>query len=90
MKRWTKVKKGTLIKLIDDLSDDPAYKNQLKFWENEDAHFLRDPDTHKIINVWIMQGEVCIVLDQDRFGLKILTPRKQVGWIGKERVEVIR
>lgn len=66
---------------------DPRY--QTAFWDN-DAHFLRDPDTMQLSKRWISGGEVCLVVGQDLDGLVVLNPRSQVGWIGKERMEVVK
>jgi len=83
----TKVKPGTLVMLAKDLKDDPKY--QISLWEN-DYHFLRDPFSLKISNVWVQRGDVCVVIKQDYSGITILIPRGHIGWIGKERMEVIK
>lgn len=87
MRRTTKIKKGLLVSLCRDLPDDPRYQTSL--WES-DLHYLRDPYTLKISNVWIDKDDLCIVIDQDSSGLVILTPRGLLGWIGKERMELVR
>jgi hypothetical protein len=87
MLKSTKVKLGAMVTLAKGLPDDPMYQTSL--WE-ADLHFLRDPFTLKISNVWIEQNDLCIVVGQDASGFTILTPRGCVGWIGKERMEVIK
>ena len=87
MLKKTKVKKGVLVSLAKNLPDDPMYQTSL--WET-DLHFLRDPFTLKISGVWIDKGDVCIVIEQDSSGVIILTPRGEIGWIGKERMEIVR
>lgn len=89
MKIETKVKPGTMVKLVESLSDDPMY-NQYPW---EDYYYLRDPKSLKILhNVWIKTGEVCIVVesDSDFIGVVVFTPRGHLGWIGKEKMEVIK
>lgn len=89
MMRGTKVKPGTMVKLADNLPEDPMYK--LDPWE--DYYYLRDPKTFKILrNVWIKTGEICIVIDSesDFTDLLIITPRGHIGWIGKEKMEVVK
>jgi hypothetical protein len=73
--------------LAKGLPDDPMYQTSL--WET-DLHFLRDPFTLKISDVWIEQKDLCVVVDQDTAGVVILTPRGNVGWIGKERMEIVK
>lgn len=87
MLKKTKVKKGTLVSLAKNLPDDPRYQTSL--WET-DLHYLRDPFTLKISNVWIEQNDLCVVVDQDESGVVILTPRGNLGWIGKERMEIVK
>ena len=88
MLKGTKVKVGSLVKIMDDVADDPMY--QLKFWE-EDKFFLRDPNNMSVLReVWISPGEVCTVVGQHSHGLVILTPRSHVGWIGKETMEIVK
>ena len=87
MLKKTKVKIGSMVMLAKGLPDDPMYQTSL--WET-DLHFLRDPFTLKISDVWIEQNDLCIVVDQDAAGVVILTPRGKVGWIGKERMEIVR
>jgi hypothetical protein len=73
--------------LAKGLPDDPMYQTSL--WET-DLHFLRDPFTLKISDVWIEQKDLCVVVDQDTAGVVVLTPRGNVGWIGKERMEIVK
>jgi len=87
MLKRTKVKVGSMIMLAKDLPDDPMYQTSL--WET-DLHFLRDPYTLKISKVWINKGDVCIVIEQDSSGFIVLTPRGSIGWIGKERMEIVK
>jgi len=87
MLNGTKVKRGSLVQLKKDLNEDPKY--QISMWE-PDYHFLRDPFSLKLTNVWIQPGDVCVVVEQDYTGLVVLTPRGNVGWIGKERLEIIK
>jgi len=87
MLKGTKVKQGCLVTIAKDLNDDPKY--QISIWE-QDYHFLRDPFSLKISNVWIKQGDICMVIEQDYSGITVLTPRGHIGWIGKERMEVIK
>lgn len=87
MKRGTNVKPGTLVKLIDGLSDDPMYQTQ----DWEDYYYLRDPASLKVSNrSWVKTGEVNIVIESDHSGLVICNTRGQIGWIGKEKMEVIK
>ncbi len=76
-----------MVKIIDDLPDDPKYQLDLLRY---DFYFLRDPKQFSILNVWIKQGEICIVVDQDFFGVVVLTPRGHIGWIGKEKMEILK
>jgi hypothetical protein len=87
MLKKTKVKIGSMVMLAKGLPDDPMYQTSL--WET-DLHFLRDPFTLKISDVWIEQKDLCVVVDQDTAGVVILTPRGNVGWIGKERMEIVK
>ena len=87
MKKTTRVKPGSMVKLIEGLRPDTLH--QTSFWE-EDLYFLRDPDTFKITNTWVTFGEISIVVSQDPEGLLIMTPRGHTGWIGKEKMEVVR
>jgi len=84
--KGTKIKRGSLVTLIKDLKDDPKY--QVSMWEM-DHYFLRDRFSLKISNVWIKQGDICIAIDQDYSGIVVLTPRGMVGWIGKEKMEIV-
>jgi hypothetical protein len=89
MKSGTKVKPGTMVKLIDDLSVDPMYN--MSPWE--DYYYLRDPKSLKILySVWIKTGEVCIVVDSDSdfTGVVVFTPRGHLGWINKEKMEIVK
>jgi len=89
MKLETKVKPGTMVKLIDDLPDDPMYNADP--WE--DYYYLRDPKSLKILHdVWIKTGDVCIVMDSnsDFAGVVVFTPRGHLGWISKEKMEVVK
>lgn len=89
MKLETKVKPGTMVKLIDDLSVDPMYN--VSPWE--DYYYLRDPKSLKILHsVWIKTGEVCIVVDSDSdfTGVVVFTPRGHLGWISKEKMEIVK
>jgi hypothetical protein len=59
----------------------------------EDYYYLRDPRSLKILhNVWIKTGEICIVLETlaNSTGISVVTPRGHVGWIGKEKLEIIK
>lgn len=76
-----------MVMLAKGLPDDPMYQTSL--WET-DLHFLRDPFTLKISDVWIEQKDLCVVVDQDTAGVVVLTPRGNVGWIGKERMEIVK
>jgi len=87
MLRRTKVKIGSMVVLAKGLPDDPMYQTSL--WET-DLHFLRDPFTLKISGVWIEQRDICIVIDRIGTGFVLLTPRGEIGWIGKERMEIVR
>ena len=87
--RGTRVKPGTMVKLADNLPDDPMYN--LHPWE--DYYYLRDPTSLKILrNVLVKTGEICIVVnsESDFTGLLIVTPRGHLGWISKEKMEVIK
>jgi len=87
VKNGTRVKSGVLVKLVDGLTDDPMY--QLNMWE--DYFYLRDPFSLKISNrSWIKTGEICIVIRSDHSGLVVCNPRGELGWIGKEKMEVIK
>ena len=87
MRNETKVKSGTLVKLINNSTNDPMY--QLELWE--DYYFLRDPRSMKILNeTWIKESDLCIVVGSDHTGLIITTPRGQTGWIGKDKMEVVK
>lgn len=83
----TKVKIGSLVTLAKNLKDDPKY--QISMWES-DYHFLRDPFSLKISNSWIEYGDICITVKQDSSNIMILTPRGCLGWIGKERMEIVK
>jgi hypothetical protein len=89
MKSGTKVKPGTMVKLIDELPEDPMYNSNP--WE--DYYYLRDPNSLKVLHsVWIKTGEICIVVDSDSSftGLVVATPRGHLGWIGKEKMEIVK
>lgn len=88
MNKGTKVKNGTLVKLIDELLHDPKY--QLTLWDDE-YYFLREPKTFKLEkNIWIKKNELCMVVNQDYAGLIVLNRRGQVGWIGKDKMEIVK
>jgi len=89
VKKETKVKPGTLVKIRAGLEDDPKY--QRNPWNDDARYFLRDPETLGMLpDTWAVPGEPCIVVDQDLIGVVILTPRGKIGWIGKEKVEVVK
>jgi len=82
-----KVKKGTLVALSEDVNANLKY--QFPLWDS-DFYFLRDPFSMKISNSWIKFGDICIVVDQDKSKIMVLTPRGGVGWISKEKMEIIK
>jgi len=87
VKKGTSVKPGTLVKLIDGLPDDPMYQTQ----DWEDYYYLRDPTSLKISDrSWVKTGEINIVIESNYSGLVICNARGQVGWIGKNKMEVIK
>lgn len=87
MKSGTKIKPGTLVKLIDEMPGDPMY--QTNMWE--DYYYLRDAASFKMSrSAWIKTGEVSLVIGSDHSGIIICNPRGQVGWISKEKMEVVK
>jgi len=86
-----KIKRGSLVQLKKDLGLflNENSKYQISMWEM-DHYFLRDRFSLKLINAWVQPDDVCIVVKQDHTGLVILNPRGNVGWIGKERLEIIK
>lgn len=89
MKKETKVRHGTLVRIKTGMKDDPQHQPNL--WNDDYRYILRDPHSLKIAHeLWIVPGEPCIVVGSDRIGLTVLTPRGHVGWIAKEKMESLR
>lgn len=85
------VKTGDLVRLCPD----PGVRFD---WQDPvtgaRGYYLRDPITHEQMmhaTGDFMDGEVCLVLEASGtvFGVKVLTPRSQIGMIQPIRLEVV-
>jgi len=88
MKRETKIKSGTLVRLSLDLRDKDMFGSFV--WATE-KYFLRDEHNKTIVtNICVQPNDLCIVIRSDRDSILIATPKGNTGWINKSKMEIVK